>query len=264
MAHYGAKSPMFAPFAGGEPANSAPTYAAGIIIGKLVGCNVTPNSAEGKLPADNITAEYLSQTKDEDIALETDDLILQNALRLYGAKMDGNDLAYTQGDVAPYGGFAFYHTAMRNGVVSHIGHFFPKVRATRGAKQFKSRGDNIEFGTTQIPMKAIYPNFGTIELESEPFATEEAAYAWCASKLGISAYHVVNVQVQGETSTKYTDYTGKVFLPAGEDFALQITGFASIVAAYDNGVDVKTIITGGTGTYTVENIAADHDIVVVF
>ena len=52
MANYGAKSPIFAPFQGVEPAAADPTYGAGIIIGKLVSCVVTPNNAEGDLPAD--------------------------------------------------------------------------------------------------------------------------------------------------------------------------------------------------------------------
>lgn len=264
MANYGAKSPMFAPFAGAEPQSSAPVYGTGVIIGKLVSCGITPNTAEGKLPADNTIAEYLSLVTDEDVALETDDLILANSLILFGAHMKGNDIVYRQGDVSPYGGYAFYHTAMRNGIAYHIGHFFPKVRATRGAKTYNTRGDTIEFGTTQIPMKALFTNAGDIEEESEAFTTEEAAYAWCASKLGIGTYYCVDVQIQGETSSKYVDYVGKCFLPAGEDFALQITGYASVTAAYDNGADVASTITGGTGTYTIADIAANHEIAIIF
>ena len=54
---------------------------------------------------------------------------------------------FKRGDVAPYGGYAFYHTAMRGGQQVHIGHFFPKVRAARGAKTYNTRGKTIEFGT---------------------------------------------------------------------------------------------------------------------
>lgn len=264
MANYGAKSPMFAPFDGQEPQAAAPTYQMGVVIGKLVSCGITPNQAEGKLPADNSIAEYLSLVTDEDVALETDDLILAKALVLFGAHMDGNDLVYRQGDVAPYGGFAFYHTAMRNGIAYHIGHFFPKVRATRGPKTFNTRGDTIEFGTTQIPMKALFTNVGDIEIESEAFTNEDDAYAWCAAKLGIGEYYCVDVQVQGETSAKYVDYAGKTFLPAGADFSLQITGHADVAAAYDNGAAVTSGITGGTGTYTIAAIAANHEIAIIF
>jgi len=264
MANYGAKSPMFAPFKGEEPLDAAPEYQTGVIVGKLVSCVTTPNSVEGKLPADNAIAEYLSLIADEDIALETDDLILQNSLVLFGAKMKGNDLVYGRTDIPPYGGYAFFHTAMRQGIEKHIGHFFPKVRASRGAKTYNTRGDTIEFGTTQISMKALFTNTGDIEEESEPFATENEAYAWCASKLGIGSYHCIDVQVQGETDDKYVDYVGKSFLPAGGDFALQITGYDSVAAAYDNGADITTTITGGTGTYTISAVDADHNIVIVF
>lgn len=264
MANYGAKSPMFAPFVGKEPTNAPPVYGAGITIGKLVSCNVTPNTAEGKLPADNSIAEYLAEVVDQDIALETDDLILQNSLVLYGAKMVGNDLSYSRDNVPPYGGYAFFHTAMRQGVQEHIGHFYPKVRANRGAKVYTTRGDTIEFGTTQIAMKSLFTNMGEIERESEPFPTEEEAYAWCASKLNIKDYHVVNVQVQGDTDEKYVDYDGKTFLPAGGEFVLQISGYGSVAAAYDNGVDITSAITGGTGEYTISSVDASHNIVIVF
>lgn len=264
MASYGAKSPMFAPFDGAEPQKSAPVYQAGVILGKLVSCGVTPNTSEGKLPADNSTAEYLSLVVDEDVALETDDLILLNSLILFGAHMSGNDLVFSRGDIGPYGGYAFYHTAMRNGVAKHIGHFFPKVRASRGAKTYNTLGDTIEFGTTQIPMKALFTNAGAIEVESEPFDNETDAYAWCAAKLGVDEYYAVNVQVQGETVNKYVDYVGMCFLPAGEDFTLQITGYSTVVAAYNNGADIKTAITGGSGSYSIQNIAANHEIAIIF
>ena len=260
MANYGAKSPLFAPFSGAEPENSDPVYGQGIVIGKLVSCGVTPNNAEGKLAADNGTAEYLSQITDEDIALETDDLILQNAKMMYGAKADGNDMKYTKSDVAPYGGFAFYHTAMRNGVQVHIGHFFPKVRATRNAKTFNTRGDSIEFGTTSIALKALFTNLGDIEFESEPFSTEEAAYAWCAEKVGLGSYYTVDVQVQNETASKYTDFSGKAFVPSGENFELSVTGAPT--ALYDNGTEKKSSISGGK--YTISAIAADHEVAVIF
>ena len=264
MANYGAKSPIFAPFQGVEPAAADPTYGAGIIIGKLVSCVVTPNNAEGDLPADNSTAEYLSEITDEDIALETDDLILQNSLILYGAHMRGNDIVFKRGDVAPYGGYAFYHTAMRAGQQVHIGHFFPKVRAARGAKTYNTRGKTIEFGITSISMKAMFTNTDNIEIESEPFTNESDAYAWCAGKLGIATYYTIDVQAQNKSASKYVDCEGKCFVPAGNTFELLITGYDSVSAAYDNGVDKKSAITGGTGTYTLANVAENHDIVVIF
>lgn len=264
MANYGAKSPLFAPFAGVEPTETEPEYAPGVTIAKLVSCGVTPNYAEGKLAADNMTAEYVKEIIDEDIALETDDLVLEKALTLYGAQMDGNDLKYTQADNAPLGGYAFYHTAMLNGQKLHIGHFYPKVRASRGARTFATKGDTITFGTSAISMKAMFTNMGTIEVESEPFANEADAYAWCASRVGVGTFHSIDVSVQGATAEKYVDHVGKVFLPAGEDFALNITGYADVSAAFDNAVDITADIASGTGTYTLTGVAEDHDIVIIF
>lgn len=264
MAIYGAKSPLFAPFAGEEPQSGIPVYGAGRAIGRLVGCTVTPNNAEGRLDADNALAEYINEITDEDISLETDDLIVDNAVMLYGATLSGGDLEYRQGDTPPYGGYGFYHTAMRNGEKSYIGHFYPKVRATRGARTFNTKGQTITFGTSTLAMKAMFTGDGLIEVESEPFAREEDAYAWVASKLGIDDYYSVNVIIQGETAEKYTDFTGKAFVPAGEEFEIAIEGYATVTAAYDNGNDVKTSITGGSGKYAISAIDDDHTVIIIF
>lgn len=263
MARYGAKSPLWSPIAT-EPDKANPTYGTGITIGKLVSCGVTPNYSEGSLAADNTTAEYAKEIKDQDIALETDDLVASNAVALYGAKFNGNDVEYNSADNPPYGGYAFYHTAQRSGQKVHIGHFYPKVRASRGARTFETKGDAITFGTESISMKSLADNSGLTEKESEPFTTEDDAYAWCANKLGVGVYYKINVQQQGEGATKYVDHAGVTFVANGSDFALVITGYASVTAAYDNGTDITSAITGGSGTYTLSSVAADHDIVIVF
>ena len=170
---------------------------------------------------------------------------------------------FKRGDVAPYGGYAFYHTAMRGGQQVHIGHFFPKVRAARGAKTYNTRGKTIEFDTTSISVKAMFTNTDNIEIDSEPFTNESGAYAWCAGKLGIATYYTIDVQAQNKSASKYVDCEGKCFVPAGT-FELLITGYESVSAAYDNGVDKKSAITGGTGTYTLANVAENHDIGVIF
>lgn len=263
MANYGAKSPVWAPITA-EGAGVAPTYGDGMILAKLVSCGVTPNSAEGSLYADNGLAEYAREISDEDLALETDDLYLEKAAALFGATLIGNDLSYRNGDNPPLGGYGFYHTAMRSGVKCHIGHFFPKVRASRNARTFTTKNNSITFGTASIAMKAMYDNSGEIERESEAFTSEDSAYAWVATKLGVSSWYCVNVMAQGETTGKSVDQKGRIFLPAGEDFTLTITGYASVAAAYDNGTDKTSDITGGSGTYKIDDIAADHEIVVIF
>ncbi|MEG0913705.1 MAG: hypothetical protein RSG53_08870 [Oscillospiraceae bacterium] len=263
MARYGAKSPLWAPIAE-ELDRAHPTYGTGLTIGKLASCGVTPNYSEGSLPADNTIAEYAKEIKDQDIALETDDLIARNAVAIYGAKFNGNDIEYSIEDNSPYGGYAFYHTAQRSGQKVHIGHFYPKVRASRGPRTFETKGDAVTFGTESISMKSLSDNLGLTEVESEPFITEDDAYAWCANKLGVGVYFKINVQQQGETSAKYVDHDGVAFVPSGTNFEIVVTGHASVTAAYDNGTDTTATITGGGGTYKLTGVTIDHDIVIVF
>ena len=263
MASYGAKSPLWAKITA-EPAGALPTYEAGTALGKLVSCGVTPNYAEGNLYADNGLAEYARELTNEDLALETDDLIVARAAALFGATITGGDISYREGDTPPLGGYGFYHTAMRSGVKYHIGHFFPKVRASRNARTFQTKNNSITFGTNSIALKAMFANNREIERESEGFASEDAAYAWVATKLGVASWYFVDVMVQGEAAGKTVDQHGKIFLPAGSAYTLTIEGYASVKAAYDNGVDKKTAVTGGSGTYSLSDLDADHEIVIVF
>lgn len=264
MARYGAKSPLWAPIKS-EADGSHPDYGTGLTIGKLVTFTSTPNYAEGSLYADNGTAEYARELKDVDITMETDDLIARNAAAMYGAQFEGDDLIYGLDDNPPYGGFAFYHTAMRNGKRVHIGHFFPKARASRGARTFDTKGDAITFGTEPITMKAIGDNKRAAEIESEAFDTEEAAFAWCASKVSLGAYYKVTIQQQGgNSSDKFVDTVGTVFVADGSSLEIKVTGYESVTAAYDNGEDKAGDITGGDGTYKLSSVKEDHNIVIVF
>lgn len=260
MAVYGAKSPVFAPFAEPENGTEPIKYGAGQAVGKLVSCGVTPNAAEGSLYADNVLAEYVREPTDTSITLETDDMAIDRAAMLFGATIVGNDLVYRQTDNSPLGGYAFYHTAMRDGFKYHIGHFFPKVRASRNAKTFTTKGSSITFGTASVAMKAMFTNAGDIEFESEPFTNEADAYGWCAAKLGIGNYHRIDVSATGETAEKYVDRVGASFVPAGNGYELLIVGTPK--AAYDNGQDVSASISGGK--YTLSAVEADHEIVIIF
>ncbi|MEG1491654.1 MAG: hypothetical protein RR394_05315 [Oscillospiraceae bacterium] len=260
MSKYGAKSPAWAPFAGPEPESAPPTYGTGCTVAKLVSCNVTPNFSEADIYADNSIGEYEKETTDVDITLETDTLIQERATAIYGATRRGNDMVYTKNDSAPLGCYGFYHSEKRNGIKCHIGHFFPKVQASRTAQTFTTRGKTVTFGTETIGMKAMYTNVGDLEIVSEAFPTEDAAFAWVASKTNLGKFYALDVSAQGVTAAKNVDKTGKCFVATGEAFTLTITGVPK--ALYDNGVDCIASI--AAGVYKLTNVSADHQIAVIF
>ena len=75
MAITGIKHPVFAPITG-RPAGAKPTYGTGILVAKATKVDITINTAEGKLYADDSLAEYDSKFQSATIAAGVDDLTL--------------------------------------------------------------------------------------------------------------------------------------------------------------------------------------------
>ena len=68
-----------------EPADAAPTYAPGKIMGKMVSINVTISNSEGELYADNMLSEYASEFSSGEMSTEVDNIALADQAEMYGA-----------------------------------------------------------------------------------------------------------------------------------------------------------------------------------
>lgn len=73
MATTGIKHPVFAPITA-RNAGAKPTYGTGLLIGKATKADITINTAEGKLYADDALAEYDSKFQSGSISLGVDEL----------------------------------------------------------------------------------------------------------------------------------------------------------------------------------------------
>ena len=182
MAQFGAKYPCFAPFKGVEPADKLPAYEAKVVIGRLVAANLTVNLASGELYADDALTEQLSEFASGSIAMETDDMLDDVAATVYGATATEGKVTYNKGDVAPYGGLAYYKTLMRDGKKYFKGCFYPKVRAALGNDNAQTRGNSITFGTTSTAFTVLAANTGDWRI-TETFESEAEAKAWVDTQL---------------------------------------------------------------------------------
>lgn len=184
MASFGAKRPIFAPFAGEEPATSLPTYADTVVLGKLVTANLTVNLASGELYADDELAEQVSEFISGTLAMDTDDMRSEVAAVVYGATLDEetNELTYKGGDAIPQGGLAYYKVLMRGGVKYYKGYYYPKVKAALGNDNAQTKSSSITFGTTNTVFTVFDPNVGGWRITKE-FTDEAEVVAWCDEKL---------------------------------------------------------------------------------
>lgn len=255
MAKFGAKYPCFAPIAT-EPLGALPTYGTGAAIGKLVAANLTVAMATGELYADDDIDEQVSEFASGSLALETNDMLDSVAASLYGATVTGGEVLYNKGDSAPYGGLAYYKVLMRGGVKYYQGYFYPKVRAIPGNDNAQTRNNSITFSTTSTTFTVFAPNSGDWRI-TKTFADEASAIAWVQSKVGVGTTYKVNINTSGVGSTSPS---GSIQVAAGSDVNITITG--TVEALYDNGVESKASIVDGV--YSINSIAADHDVIIAF
>ena len=137
MAEFGANYPCF----------KADDAVEGVVLGKLVGADLTVNLASGELYGDDGLAEQLSEFASGSIAMETDDMTDENAQAIYGCKVKDKEVVYNKGDTAPRGCLGYYKVLLRKGKRFFKGYFYPRVRAALGNDSAKTRGNSITFNT---------------------------------------------------------------------------------------------------------------------
>ena len=255
MALYGCKYPCFKP-------DNAET---GVVLGAMVSANSSYTKASGKLYADNRPVNSNDQFIEGTVTMELDDMDNNAASVIFGAKKEGNKISYNTADYAPYGNLAFYKTGEKRetGEPYFEGTCYKHARASVGDESVQTKGNSINYQTKKVAFTIIEDNAGYY-VENESFADEASAIAWVKSKTGIGTAYKIGVSVQNAESGKGVDKVGDFYVAAGEDFVLNIEGYASVQNAFDNGENVKTAITGGDGTYTVSAVAEDHNIVIIF
>ncbi len=181
MASFGAKMPLFAPFAT-EPEAALPTYGETVNIGKLVKADLTVTLASGELWADDALAESLELFASGSIAMETDDIADEVASVLYGATVTEKQVDYNDGDNPPYGGLVYYKTLVRGGKPLFKGYFYPKTKAALGNDSAATKSSSVTFGTANTTLKVLRCNTGVWRRTKE-FSDEAECISWCSEQL---------------------------------------------------------------------------------
>lgn len=183
MAYIGLKHPVFAPIAT-EPANSLPTYDAGLIVGHAIAANVEIELSDSKLAADDTIVEVDNSFISGTITTGIDDLsdeALQQWLGQQQVLVNGvNVIRSAAGYEAPEGGFGYYRVRKKNGVRSYRAYWYYKTKWGIPSEEAKTKPDgSIEWQTPEVE--------GTIMAAQDTanswrdmatFATEAEAVAW--------------------------------------------------------------------------------------
>ena len=258
MASIGLKYLAWAPIAT-EPTNAEPTCGIGRVLGKMISSNLAITNSEGKLFADDMLAEYISEFSSAEFTAETDNISLADQAAIYGARYEDDELRLTAGDNAPYGGYGGYQQLSVGNVRKFRAWLFAKGKASVPDETGATKGESVSFGNQPLKVTVSAPNFGPWKKVKE-FTTEAAAKAYIDTALGVVAWHSIDVQVNGAGAGESAAPAGVTPVANAGSFELVITG--TVTALYDNGVEVSASIAGGK--YTLSNVVADHTISVIF
>lgn len=133
-----------------------PTYSGAETLGKAVEAKVEIKNNDAVLYADDAVAESDTSFANGTITLtidEDDDAVFAKLLghkTVTGTDGDGLEVIRSSTDTAPYVGVGRIITKMINGVYKYKVEFLKKVKFSEPSQDNSTKGENIEFGTTEV------------------------------------------------------------------------------------------------------------------
>lgn len=190
MAYIGLKYPVFAPIAT-EPANSLPTYGAGLVVGKAIAANVSIELSDAKLAADDTIAEVDNSFISGTITTGIDDLSDEAQVAWLGSRaatLGGKATIRSASTYeAPMGGLGYYRVRKKNGVRSFRAYWYFKTKWGIPSEDAATKPDgSIEWQTPEIE-GLIMPAGDTDNSwrDAVTFDNEADAIAWLNGLAGI-------------------------------------------------------------------------------
>ena len=182
MAYYGLSFPYIAKL---DPKTN--TYTEGFKCGKAVGTDITPNYNEASLYGDNELAEYVKEFKDADVAMTVTTLPIVAMSVMFGHTVDETEGKVTcaAGDVSKYVGYGICVQEIKDGEISYIAAWLPKVKFGDPGESFTTKGESIALATPSISGKAAPDHLGNWRYK-QTFATADEAETWLKEKAGIT------------------------------------------------------------------------------
>ena len=170
------------------------TYAQGFVVAKAIKANITANSNDVKLYADDGVSESDKSFKDGNISLNVDDLTQKVYADLLGheykaANSEGNEpetVVASADDIVPYHGVGFYGRVRRNNKDSFLAKWLKKTQFSEPNDETDTKGETVTFQTPTIEGTVFQMSDGSWKEQAE-FTDETKAVEWLNKKAGIGA-----------------------------------------------------------------------------
>lgn len=134
-----------------EAADGTPSYAGANTPAKAVSCSVSVTNNDAKLYADDTLAESDTSFSGGTVTMGIDEDDLTTMAALLGHTIDASgEMIRKADDTAPYVGLGRVVTKMVNGSYQYKAEFIYKVKFSEPSQENTTKGESVEFGTTEI------------------------------------------------------------------------------------------------------------------
>lgn len=137
-----------------EASDGTPSYAGAVKPAKAISCNVSIENNEASLYADDALAESDTSFANGTVTMGIDEEDQTTMATLLGHSVDeAGEMVRNANDTAPYVGLGRVVVKMVNGVYKYKVEFLHKVKFSEPSQEDNTKGESLEFGTSEIEGK---------------------------------------------------------------------------------------------------------------
>lgn len=163
-----------------EAEDGTATYGEATKPGKAISCSVDISNNEATLYADDALAESDTSFQSGTVTMGIDDEDLQTLATLLGHEITDGNMVRNSNDTAPYVGLGRVITKMVGGVYKYKVEFLCKVKFSEPSQDDNTKGESLEFGTSEIEGKVAALADGNWSI-AQTFDTMQEAREYLAS-----------------------------------------------------------------------------------
>lgn len=198
MAKIGLKNFLFGILT--EGSDGSATYGVAQKPAKAISCKVDITNNDAKLFADDGLAEYDTTFQSGTVTLGIDDEDSTVMATLLGHEITNGEIVRNTNDVAPYVGLGRVVTKMVGGVYKYKVEFLKKVKFSEPSQEDNTKGESIEFTTSEISGVVSTLADGSWSVE-KTFNSMPEAQAYLNSFFGSATPATVTYNVNGGTGS---------------------------------------------------------------
>lgn len=183
-----------------EAADGTPSYNGAKKPGKAISCNVEISNNSATLYADDTLAESDTSFQSGTVTMGIDEDDLETMAELLGHTISDGVLTRNAYDTAPYVGLGRIVMKMVNNVTKYKVEFLYKVKFSEPSAENQTRGESVEFATTEIEGTVAALKNGNWSV-AQTFSNKEDALTYLEGLMAAPPTVTLTYNANGGTGT---------------------------------------------------------------